>query len=173
MEIWKPIKHNNNYMVSNEGRIKSLKYRNTNKEHILACYGKEYKMVKISKGNTRKDYFIHKLVAEAFIPNPDNLPCINHINGIKTDNRVENLEWCSYSHNIREAFRLGLSHNKTGKGNGRSKAVDQYSIDGKFIKRWESMRQAEITLKILHIHEVCQGKRKTIGGYIWRYANDM
>lgn len=170
MEIWKTLKINNKYLISNKGRVKSLCYRNSNKEKILSCYGKNYKIVKLTKNNERKDYYIHRLVAEAFIDNPNNYPCINHINGDKRDNRVENLEWCTYQHNIKEAFKLGLSKNKRGSGNGRSVEVNQYTLENKFIRKWESMRLAETTLKIKHINECCKNKRKTAGGYIWRLA---
>ena len=169
MEIWKPIKINSNYLVSNTGKIKSLNYRNSKKEKELVCYGIQYNTIKISVEDKMKDVYVHKLVAQAFIPNPNNYPCINHINGDKRDNRVENLEWCTYQHNTKEAFKLGLSKNRTGRGNGRSKAVQQLDSNGKIVAEWESMRLAEIKLKIRHIADCCTGKRKTAGGFIWKY----
>lgn len=173
MEEWKYLKHTHNkYMISNLGNIKSLNFRNSKKEKNLKCYGKKYKMIKLTINNKRKDFYVHRLVAETFIPNPNNYSCINHINGNKKDNSVKNLEWCTYKHNIKEAFRLGLSNNKKGKENGRSIEVYQYSLNNIFIKKWESMRLAEQELKIRHINECCKGKRKTAGGFIWKLAKE-
>lgn len=173
MEKWKYIKDiNNKYLISDLGNIKSIDYKNSKKEKYLSFYGKNYKMIKLTKNKIRKNYYVHRLVAETFIPNPNNYPCVNHINGDKKDNRVENLEWCTYKHNVKEAFRLGLSKNKKGKGNGKSIAVNQYTINNQFIKKWDSMRLAEQTLNVRHINECCKKKRKTAGGYIWKLAKE-
>lgn len=128
---------------------------------------------------------IHRLVAEAFIPNPNNYPIINHINGIKTDNRVENLEWCTYKHNNEEAFRLGLNKfniknlrswsNKFGKEHNCSKKV--YQIDkntDEIINTFYGVKEANRKTGISYhsIYSVVLYKRKTAGGYKWRYANE-
>ena len=96
-EIWKKIEgHEDSYEVSNKGRVRSLK---SGKIKILkqALDGYGYPMVCLSKDNYHKNYKVHRLVAQAFIPNPDNKPTIDHINRNKTDNRVENLRWYTYS----------------------------------------------------------------------------
>lgn len=164
-EIWKDIDgFKGKYKISNLGNIKSYAY---GKEKKLKPYGKLYLQVKLNG----KYLYIHKLVANAFIKNPNDYKVINHINGIKKDNRAENLEWCTYKHNTKEAFRLGLSKNGTGIKNGRSKSVTQYDMNGNFIKQWESARLAQENLKISHIIECCRNKRKSSGGYIWKYTN--
>lgn len=173
MEQWRYIEGTNNkYLVSDLGNIKSLKYRNSNKEKFLKCYGNNYKIVRLTINGIRKDCYAHRIVAEAFIPNDNCYFCVNHINGNKLDNRVDNLEWCSYKHNIKEAFRLGLSKNGIGKNNGKSIEVNQYDLNNNFIRKWESMNLAEKELNIRHIYECCKNKRKTAGGYIWRLATE-
>ena len=106
MEEWRDIKgYEGKYQVSNLGRVKSLNYRgNTNKEHILKPRELRggYRQIKLYKNGSREYYLIHRLVAETFIPNPNNLPCVNHkIDNFehRSDNRVENLEWCNHKYN--------------------------------------------------------------------------
>lgn len=128
-ETWKPIKdYENVYEVSNYGNVRSIdryyeqtngkceKYQHIYKGKILKQYKNNagYMQVQLSFKYKSIPKRVHKLVAEAFLDNPNNYKCVNHINGDKTNNRVENLEWCTYSHNNREARRLGL--NKGYKG---------------------------------------------------------
>lgn len=118
-EIWKDIKgYEGLYQVSNIGRVKSLKKEVNGrgnkirivKERILkpVIVYNGYERVILSKNCKTKLYRVNRLVAQAFIPNNNNYPIINHIDGNKRNNIVDNLEWCSYSHNNREAYRLGL-----------------------------------------------------------------
>ena len=119
-EIWKPIKYYEGlYEVSNKGNVRSVDRHVTNGIRYRLLIGKPmktfpnsygYLKITLSKNNKGKKYLVHRLVAEAFIPNPNNLPCIDHINTIKTDNRVENLRWCSYKENSNNP--LTREHNK-------------------------------------------------------------
>lgn len=118
-EIWYDIKNYEGlYAISNFNRIKSLpkKTNNSSAEYVSVekimkptktKFG--YLVVNLRKDNVGKSISVHRIVATAFIDNPDNLLAVNHINGVKTDNRVENLEWCTLSENTKHAFRTGLS----------------------------------------------------------------
>ena len=119
MEIWKDIKgYEGLYQVSNLGRVKSLPKSwtagyggiNTHNGKILkgTLSSTRYNQVELYKNKSNKKYTIHRLVAMEFIPNLENKPFINHKNGIKTDNYIENLEWCTNSENQIHAYREGL-----------------------------------------------------------------
>lgn len=107
------------YQISNLGNVKSLKRTIINggkptniRERILKQKTNHgYKKVCLNKLGIDKQYFIHRLIATAFIPNPENKPCVNHINGIGLDNKIENLEWCTHLENMQHAFKTGLTNN--------------------------------------------------------------
>jgi len=123
----------------------------------------------------------HRLVAEAFIPNPDNLPQVNHIDGDKLNNNVKNLEWCDQKHNNRHALATGLREidmqqvrnmHKT-MARKQQRKVNQLDLDGSFIKQFDSMNEAAAYFEgsSSSIRRVCQGKGRTAFGYKWEYAS--
>lgn len=169
MIMWKDISgYEGLYLVSNIGEVKGLK-----RNRILSP-GKNHKgyyIVSLTKKGTKKTFSIHRLVAEAFIPNPNNLPQVNHKNGIKTCNEDWNLEWTNNSGNQKHAFANGLQTN-VGNNNPNIRGVDQFDLDGDFIKHWNSIYDITNTLGYSRssIWRCCTGKYKTSHGYIWRYT---
>lgn len=162
-EIWKNVVgYEGVYQVSNLGNLKRLF---KNKERMLS--GREdkdgYIEVILSRKQSKKFCRLHRLVAEAFIPNIDNKPQVNHKDRNKKNNKVENLEWVTCSENTIHTFETGRQV--------RVKSIEQYSKDMKYIKEWESIKQASITLGISNnnISSCCSGKLGTAGGYIWKY----
>lgn len=183
-EEWKDIKgYEGHYQVSNYGRIKSFAINKGMYVKILKYVPDKdgYNRIGIYNKGKMKNFSVHRLVAKAFIYNPNNYPVVNHINGIKTDNRVNNLEWCTIKHNTKESYRLGLQRpphlGRFGKNHPASKQV--YQIDKKtnqVIKKWDSFANIKRELKfksVTSIIECCRNNRyKTAYGYIWRYVDD-
>ena len=182
-EKWKDIKgYEGLYKVSNLGNIKSLnknvkiksknqynnfEYQMIYKEKILKPILKSngYLSICLIKGKSKKVYYIHKLVAQTFIHNPSNYKYINHKDENKTNNNVNNLEWCSAKYNCNYGNRNKKIINKL------NIKILQYDLDGNFIKQWDSMKEATKKLNIRNISQVVNGKRNKAGGYIWKKSN--
>lgn len=124
MEIWKDIKgFENKYQISNLGNVKSIMYNHTTNQKLLKKVKMKigYENVTFYTNGKPKTYYVHRLVGEHFIENYNNLPTINHKNAIKTDNRVENLEWCSFKDNNKHARDMGINKPVQGEKHGKSK----------------------------------------------------
>lgn len=180
-EQWLPIDGYDGYEVSNYGRVKSLNYNKTKQERILkqgtTKYG--YQLVMLCNGGKHKMFSVHRLVAMAFIPNPNNYPLVNHKDEVKTNNHVENLEWCTAEYNnnygtVRERCS-GENHpmyGKFGKKHHSSKQIIQLTLSGEVVRKWDCI--ADVTRELgyhnTNISACCKGRYKSAHGYKWRYA---
>lgn len=166
-EIWKPINgYNGIYSVSNFGKIKRLKgYRCNNDRILKQSIRRGHLFVTLSKDGVSNNCYVHRLVAEAFLPNDDNLPIINHKDENPQNNRVDNLEWCDYQYNNTYGHRLEKSATKN------SKPIVQYDLNMNKIKTFPSITMASKTLNIPHsnIIKCLNHERNKAGGYIWKY----
>lgn len=170
-EIWRDVKdYEGKYEVSNYGRVRSLNY---GKERVLQqCKNScGYLMVPLCKDGKQKLCTVHRLVAEAFIPNPYNLPQVNHINEDKQSNIVTNLEWCNAAYNTNYGTRTERSTKANRNHPAKSKPVYQYTKDGSFIRSYPSTKEIERQTGIHNgsISHCCLGKRKSAGGYVWSF----
>ena len=175
METWRDVSgFEGKYLVSSQGRIISLNYLNTKQPRFLKTFKHHSGYIMVNLGeNGRKS--VHQLVANAFINNPENKKYVNHIDGNKINNCVENLEWVTSKENMQHAIRTGLRdpHNNNhpfGKNNSTSKPVLQFSITGQFIRRWDCMSDAarEFGCRPGQISNCACGRRKSVCGYIWK-----
>ena len=161
-EIWKDIEgYEGLYQVSNMGNVKSLNYNHTGKEKILKGIdtGIGYLQLHLCKDGKRKNYFVHQLVATAFCENQEGYTEVNHINEDKSDNRADNLEWCSRQYNVEYS---------------KAKATVGINKVSGLILEFPSAREASRILGIdpSSITKCCKGKRKSIGGYYWHYVEN-
>lgn len=163
-EIFREIDGFPDYEISNLGRVCSfkgkypriMKPRNNRwgYPYVTLCHDGKHVMKRV-----------HRLVAEAFVPNPENKPEVNHIDEDKLNNMAENLEWVTHRENMNHGTGIKRS------AEARGKAVVQYTTDGVFMDLYSSIREAERVTGIAYqnISQVCRGKRKTAGGYEWCY----
>lgn len=183
-EEWRDIKgYESLYKISNMGRVRSLpKLKRTpsatyyTKDIILPYrYSKGgYYRVVLCKNNDSKSFFVHKLVANAFIGEQGHLT-VNHKNEDKSDNRVENLEYLTRADNVRYGSGIKRSAlSRIDNPNVRKTAVNQYDLNGVFIERYISINQAkrELGIKSNNISMCCKHERRQANGFIWRYDGD-
>ncbi len=190
MEIWKTINGYSNYQVSSLGRVKSLSRvktgRNKFKKILFKTKDKVLKNTLLNTGYLQtniysdlgvpKKFSVHRLVGIYFIPNPDNKTMINHKDGVRNNNSLENLEWCTLSENIKHAYDIlgavPYTRGRFGKESPKSIPVVQKSLDNNIIKKWDSgMDAVRSGFKSSSITRCCRGESKTHYGYKWEYGD--
>ena len=190
-EIWKDIKgYEGLYQVSNLGRVKSLNHKRWNGKTFCEVEGKilsqcrqydkrreelmyPYVSFHNKNGAANVKKTVHRLVAEAFLPNPNNYPCVNHKDEDKTNNNVNNLEWCSYRYNNRYGTAKERAYNRK-KNNGFIKAVVKYDLDGNILCEYDSVCEAARLNNSTKekISNICRNKTIQSGGYGYRFKGD-
>ena len=190
-EIWKDIiGYEGLYQVSNYGRVKSLNYHRTGKEKLLKAVKKsdEHLYVDLWKNGIRKHCFVHRLVAEAFIPNPENKSIVHHIDNNPQNNNVDNLVWLTHEEHAAEHPEFFKAGNEAIRKAGSkatikaySKPINQFTLDGLFLRVWPSAMEIQRELGCCQrsIHYCCKGRKYHYGkwynitqayGYKWEYA---
>ena len=175
IEIWKDYKdYEGLYQASNLGRMRSLdRWVKSKSGSVRLCKGKilkpfttknGYLQVCLWKNGKVKTFYVHRLVAEAFLPNPNNLTEVNHKDENKLNNNAENLEWCDREYNC----NFGTRNERDALT--KSKPVLQYTMEGEFVKEWKSIRECGRNgYDQGHVAACCQGKQKYHKGFIWKY----
>ena len=190
IEIWKtPIVNSEpyeNYQVSNFGRIMSLNYKRTGKSELLQPRKRKdgYLQVALCKNKIPKDFLLHRIIAETFLPNPENKPCINHkidteegrkMNMVffdeygSVDEKKSTIEWCTVKEN--NIYGSRIERIRKANTNGKcSKRVLQFTLDGEFVREWPSvMETGRNGYNSAHVADCCRGERKSHKGFLWRY----
>lgn len=190
-EIWKDFpkiyedcQFHEGYEISNYGRLKAKENSNRNafykgKAHICKTGLNRcgYECIRITFRGKSKTFTIHKIVAIAFVDNPSSYKEVNHKNEIKTDNRADNLEWCTRSYNMKFGTGVKLGKKRMLESaffQNKMKPVNQYDMDMNFIRTFASMSQAAKSIgskTVSDIKNCCIGKQKYAYGYKWKYAN--
>lgn len=171
VEEWKDIKgYEGIYKISNLGKVVRIK---GSQEHPMKIWNNgRYMEIRLSKGGKSTHFTLHRLLAVHFIPNPNNLPFVNHIDEDKSNNKVENLEWCTNRYNCNYGtYNFRLSERLKGrKAFWLTKAVIQCSMNGEFIREFESIRDAAKAVKSspANISMCCKGIYSSCKGFKWK-----
>lgn len=166
----KPIKDFEDYIINDSGINEQTVWSTKTNKWMKPTLSNGYYMINLCKNGVIYHKTIHKLIAESFIPNPQNKPCIDHINGNSQDNSVFNLRWCSYEENNNNPItRERMSQNKNRIN--VSKEILQYTLNGEFVRAYLSAKDANRIsgFSSSHIADCCRGERKTHKGFKWTY----
>lgn len=186
-EIWKDINGwEGRYQISNLGQVKRLRteirgvakggreFKTFTAERLTKTYIDRYVCVHLFRDAKLTHKYVHVLLGQAFIPNPDNKPYINHIDGDKTNNALSNLEWATMSENVKHSYEFlnrSRTHHPKGKNHSKARVILQYSLSNEFIKEWGCVSDAckEYNTNHSNIIACCKGRTKKSKGFIWRY----
>lgn len=168
-EVWKDIEgYDGIYKVSNLGKVISTNQDNTGKLLTGRRTGKGYLSVALFKKSVRKNQLVHRLVAQTFIPNPENKPQVNHIDEDKTNNRVDNLEWVSAKENANHGSRNSRIHQNKAVHYNR-KQIICITNGEKYNSLTEACESLGVTKTL--VSRVLTGERKSTKGYVFQYLN--
>lgn len=156
------------YKINRQGVVISMKYRGNGGVSIIKSHKQNngYLNIKLFKDKKKAGYSVHRLVALTYIKNPQNKKQVNHKNGVRTDNNVENLEWVTHHENVQHAFlKLGRTNNH------KNKAVLQYKKTGELVREYISLNEAGNVTGISrpNISSCCAGRLKSAGGFKWAH----
>ena len=179
MEIWRAITGTKGFIeVSNKGRVRSL-LRGTPRILKTQTDKKGYHRVRVTIEREKLSYKVHREIAKAFIPNPSNLPQVNHKDGNKDNNAVDNLEWVTNKENAHHAIKNGLwdslfeASRKEDERRKRAVIGHYYSADECLCRRFESVSEAERFVDSRHVVDVLKGRRNTVKGWCFQYEEVM
>lgn len=175
LEIWKDIiGYEGFYQISNLGNVRSLDREVKGGRHLKGKLKKHkidrcgYHFVRLCKNGGGKNFSIHRLVAIHFIPNPNNLPEVNHIDEDKNNNCITNLEWCTRTQNMSHGTLPYRSRHY------KNKPVVQFTLEGEFVMRYEITTDTkDFGFQPSHVQDCARGVRKTHKGFIWKYEEDV
>lgn len=188
-EKWMPVVgYEGYYEISSNGNVRSLDRKTKSRTAFgqtikPAIQNSGYLFVSLHKSGASKNFLIHRLVATAFISNNANKKYVNHINGVKTDNQVKNLEWCTFSENIQHSYdngarKISAKHiSRLRKFNTESKSipVSQFTKDGRFVASFKSAAEASAATGFDYtgIRKCANGKLATCGKHVWKHAKNI
>lgn len=173
---WKPIKEFDGlYLISDDGKVFSVRTNKTLRTFISSGYER----LELNIDGKAQKHFVHRLVAETFIPNPDNLPCVNHKDENPLNNHADNLEWCTYEYNSNYGTcisrRVANTEYKSGGDNAKAKKVYRYDLSGNLIAEYGSVSEASDATRLSRksISKACSGRLKKYANNVWSYTNEF
>lgn len=183
-EVWKDIFGlEGKYQISNLGRVRSVERYVSNHTGILKVNSrilkqqtnhKGYRVIRVVDSGKKITKSVHRLVANAFLPIVYGKNQVNHKDGNKSNNNIENLEWCTNQENQLHAIRLGLNNHSKYDSGRKKRKVKQIDLETrKVIKIFDSLAEAERMTKTRNIGACCQGKRRSANGYAWKYESEV
>jgi len=173
VELWKTVKDFPKYECSNTGRIKNKQSGRILKpcpKYSRGEWGYLHVSMMTNDNKKSKRQFVHRVFAKTWIPNPDNKPCVNHIDGNKQNNALSNLEWSTWSENNKHAFDTGLKYTKSGKDSPSARHCVQISLDGFLLNSFDSIIEASKHTELCpkRISDCVNNKIKPVGNFIWK-----
>lgn len=167
MELWKEYPGSKEYLISSYGRVKTAK---TGRILTPCVDARGYERIALFKHDRNRRFKVHRLVAETYIPNTENKPQVNHKDGNKRNNRVDNLEWATNAENFEHSVQNDLRKGHREYCENKKVAVVATNVQNGEEIYFDSITAAKVALKTNHVQEVLKGKREQAKGFTFRYA---